>query len=164
MMLKCAAALMAGGLLLGGCGGASNYSAPSSFTVSNAAVAAVVTQAVNHTASSPGLNGSPIVDCTGESSCYITYTVKKPVGTSNDIELLKTTRQIWKALFEDSKFQVATLEVDAPATSAVRSAGTRNTLFTLVCDRSAASQIDWSKVDGKGLKTLCHYTPPVSGM
>ena len=135
---------------------ASNYSAPSSFTVSNAAVSAVVTQAVNHTASSPGLNGSPIVDCSGESSCYITYTVKKRAGINNDIELLGT-RQIWKALFEDSKFQIATLEVDAPVTSALAAAGLRNLLFTLVCQRSAASQIDWSKVDVKGLKTRCRY-------
>jgi hypothetical protein len=158
MTRKCAAALIAGVLLLDGCGGASNYSAPSSFTVSNAAVSAVVTQAVNHTASFPGLNGSPIVDCTGESSCYITYTVKKRAGINNDIELLRT-QQIWKALFDDSKFQIATLEieVDAPVTSAVATAGGRNTLFILVCERSAASQIDWSKVDGKGLKTLCRY-------
>jgi hypothetical protein len=155
MTRKCAAALIAGVLLLGGCGGASNYSAPSSFTVSNAAVSAVVTQAVNHTASSPGLNGSPIVDCSGESSCYI-YTVNKRAGINHDIELLRT-RQIWKALFEDSKFQIATLEVDTPVTSAVAAAGGRNTLFILVCERSAASQIDWSKVDVKGLKTRCRY-------
>jgi hypothetical protein len=96
-------------------------------------------------ASSPGLNGSPIVDCSGESSCYI-YTVNKRAGINHDIELLRT-RQIWKALFEDSKFQIATLEVDTPVTSAVAAAGGRNTLFILVCERSAASQIDWSKVD-----------------
>ena len=85
MMMRCAAALIAGVSLLAGCGGASNYSAPSSFMVSNAAVSAVVTQAVNHTASSPGLNGSPIVGSSGETSSYIPYTVTKRAGIKNDI-------------------------------------------------------------------------------
>jgi len=36
-------------------------------------------------------------------------------------------------------------------------------LFTLTCDRNAASQIDWDNVDGNGIKTLCNYSLSPAG-
>jgi len=135
----------------------SDYSAPSSFTVSGSAVSDVVTQAINNTSGSPGLNGSPQVNCDGETSCNITYTVKEPTGIDSNLELVQPTRQIWKAMFEDSNFQSGRIEVDGPLTS-VGGKSSTGPFFTLSCDRSAASQIDWNNVDGKGLKALCTYT------
>ena len=37
-------------------------------------------------------------------------------------------------------------------------------LFTLSCDRGAASQIDWNNVEGKGLRALCDYHAYVNGL
>jgi hypothetical protein len=36
--------------------------------------------------------------------------------------------------------------------------------FTLTRDRSAAAQIDWDKVNGNGLRTLCTYSLELKGL
>jgi hypothetical protein len=144
-----------------GSGGSGN--APSSFTVSDGAVVALVKNVINNTGSSPGLQGAPQANCSGETQCDIKYTVKEPTGISTDLELIQPTAQIWKGLFEDSNFQNGTIEVDGPLTS-VGGISSNGPLFTLSCDRNAASQINWDNVDGNGLRTLCQYTKHVKGL
>lgn len=141
----------------------SDYSAPSSFTVSNDAVAHVVQDALAHTSGATREDGTPTVNCLGEISCTIAYTVQEPNGLDNDFELILPTRQIWKALFTDSQFQNGAITVSGPTKSVGGKSGIWQ-LFTLSCDRNAAAQIDWDHVDGKGLRTLCDYTPHVSNM
>lgn len=143
--------------------GSSGYSIPTSFTVSDSAVSHVVTGVINSEEDSPGINGQPTVNCVGDSSCTIGYTVKQPAGISAALELIDPTRQIWKALFEDSNFRSGTITVSGPATS-VGGKTTNSPLFTLTCDRSAAAQIDWDNVGVQGLKTLCNYTAHVGGL
>jgi hypothetical protein len=140
----------------------SDYRAPSSFTVSNGAVAHVVQDALAHTIVAAHENGTPTVSCSGETSCTIAYTVQEPNGMlPSDDELLLPTRQIWKALFTDPQFQNGTITVSGPTTS-VGGKSEISPLFNLFCDRDAASQIDWNNVQLNGLKTLCNYTPLVS--
>ena len=134
--------------------GGGGYTAPSSFTVSDSAVASVVSGAINKTSGSSGMKGSPRVRCTGEASCNITYTVKD-FAPLIDLELIAPTRQIWKAMFEDSNFQHGTITAKGPPAEGVNSI---STLFTLSCDRHAASQINWDSVDGHRVRTLCTYT------
>ena len=66
-------------------------------------------------------------------------------------------------MFEDSNFQHGTIEVVGPVTS-VGGKSSNGPLWTLACDRSAASQIDWDNVDAKGMRSLCTFTPLVSGL
>lgn len=146
-------------IVASGCSTTPDYSAPASFTVSDDAVAHVVQQALTRTTFATHEDGKPTVDCLGETRCTIAYTVQQPVGFLNEVELILPTRQIWKAMFTDPRFQNGTITVSGPATT-VRGRET-SVLFTLSCDRGAASQIDWNNVDGKGLKTLCNYTRQV---
>jgi len=137
--------------------------APSHFTVSNNAVVGLTTNVINNTEDSPGLNGTPTASCQGRGHCQIIYTVKEPSGISTDLELIQPTAQIWKGLFEDPNFQGGTIEVKGPTTSVGGKSG-NSLLFTLSCDRSAASQIDWNHVDGNGLRTLCLYNQTAKGL
>jgi hypothetical protein len=139
-------------------GRGSNYTAPSSFTVSNSTVASVVTGAINNTSYSPGLHGQPQVNCSGETSCQITYTVKQPTASGGDAnhQLEQPTRQIWKALFEDSNFQHGTITVKGPFTSA-GGANSNAALFTLSCDRTSASKINWDNADAGSMQAFCTY-------
>jgi hypothetical protein len=139
-----------------------DYSAPASFTVSNDAVAHVVQQALARTTFATHEDGPPTVDCLGETRCTIAYTVQEPVGFIKEVELILPTRQIWKAMFTDPQFQNGTITVSGPVKT-MRGKETKETsvLFTLSCDRGAASQIDWNNIDAKGLKTLCNYTRQV---
>jgi serine/threonine-protein kinase len=146
-------------IVASGCSTALDYSAPASFTVSNDAVAHVVQQALTRTTFATHGDGPPTVECSGETRCTIAYTVQEPVGFINEVELVLPTRQMWKALFTDPHFQSGTITVSGPAKT-MRGKDT-SVLFTLSCDRSAASQIDWNIVDAKGLKTLCNYTRQV---
>jgi sugar lactone lactonase YvrE len=146
-------------IVASGCSTAVDYSAPASFTVSNDAVAHVVQQALNRTTFATHGDGPPTVECSGETRCTIAYTVQEPVGFVNEIELVLPTRQMWKAMFTDPHFQSGTITVSGPAKT-LRGKDT-SVLFTLSCDRSAASQIDWNNVDAKGLKTSCDYTRQV---
>lgn len=103
------------------------------------------------------------VSCTGENTCAITYTVKEPTGVSDDDELILPTRQMWKAMFTDPRFQSGTITVSGPATS-VGGKSSTGVYYSLSCDQQAAQQIDWDKVDGNGLRTLCAYEPRIKGM
>lgn len=149
--------------LIAGCAGSSDYKAPGSFTVSDSAVADVAESAVNNTSGSPGMRGSASANCSGERSCNIRYTVKQPAGISTGTELVDPTRQIWKAMFEDSQFQHGTITVEGPVTS-VGGKNSNAPLFTPACNRSAASQIDRGNVDSHGIETLCTYIKLVNGI
>ena len=142
-----------------GCSTTHDYSAPASFTVSNDAVAHVVQQALTRTTFATREDGRPTVNCLGETRCTIAYTVQEPVGFLNEVELILPTRQIWKAMFTDPQFQNGTIMVSGP----VKTMRGKETpvLFTLSCDRGAASQIDWNNVGAKDLQNLCNYTRQV---
>ena len=148
---------------IAGSGGGGSGKAPSSFTVSDSAVVDLTKNVINNTSDSPGLQGTPQADCTGETQCDITYTVKEPTGISTDLELIQPTAQIWKGLFEDPNFQSGTITVSGPVTS-VGGVNSNGPLFMLSCDRTAASQINWDNVDGNGLRTLCQYTKIAKGL
>jgi DNA-binding beta-propeller fold protein YncE len=142
-----------------GCTIASEYSAPASFTVSNDAVSRLVEQALTRTSYAAQEDGSPTVDCSGETRCAIAYTVQEPVGFINEVELVLPTRQIWKAMFTDPEFRDGTITVSGPEKT--RRGKETSILFTLSCDRGAASQLNWDNVDAKSIKTVCNYTRQV---
>jgi hypothetical protein len=77
--------------------------------------------------------------------------------------LVLPTRQVWKALFTDPQFQSGTINVSGPVTT-IGGKSKTDLLYTLSCDRDAASQIDWNNVEGKGLRTLCNYHAYVKGL
>ncbi|MGO9101112.1 MAG: hypothetical protein ACLP9Y_17360, partial [Mycobacterium sp.] len=158
-MLGKLSAAVAAVIVVAGCSTARDYSAPTSFTVSNDTVADVVQQALTRTSYATRGDGPPTVDCSGKTRCTIAYTVQEPVGWINDVELMLPTRQIWKAMFADPQFQNGTITVSGPVKT-MRGKET-SVLFTLSCDRRAASQIDWNNVDAKSLKTVCNYTQQV---
>jgi len=144
------------------------YWAPSSFTVSNDAVAKVTQDAIAGVQLATQMDGSPQVNCTGETACTIAYKVQETAGglwgdRALDQQLIEPTRQIWKALFTDSHFQSGTITVSGPVTT-VGGKSETSTYYTLTCDRSAASQIDWDKVEGKGMRMLCNYVAQTQGL
>jgi hypothetical protein len=174
------AALIACGTLMAGCASteAQNGSAApvlaGPFKATNANVASTVTKAINSAGSSPGLASPPQVKCIHEGAsesmsghtginCNIVYTVKEPAGINADLELIVPTAGFWKVLFSDPIFQGAYVEVKGPTTN---TGGQSNigTMFSLACDRNAASHIDWDRVEGSGLRKLCTYVPSVSGL
>jgi hypothetical protein len=151
------AALIIVGILLYACIGTSGDS--QTYAVSNDVVAQVVHDAIAGDHSATPLNGSPVVDCTGERNCTIAYTVQQPMGglwEKADPQLVEPTRQIWKALFTDPQFQSGTIKVRGPVTTIGGKAET-GAYYLLTCDRDAASHIDWNNVDGKGIRILCDY-------
>jgi hypothetical protein len=130
-------------------------------TVSNDAVAQVVHDAIAGDHIATQLDGPPKVNCTGETTCTITYTVQQTAGglwgeRALDQQLIEPTRQIWKALFADPQFQSGTINVTGPVTT-IGGKSQTGLYYILSCDRDAASQIDWNNVEGKGLRTLCDY-------
>jgi hypothetical protein len=146
------------------------YSAPASFTVSNDAVAKVVRDAIAGDLHATPLNGSPVVNCTGETTCTIGYTVQAPTGAliethvyAEDQQVILPTRQMWKALFSDARFQYGTITVSGPVKTIGGETET-GTYYTLTCDRNSASQINWDNVDGNGLRTLCDYHGLTDGL
>lgn len=146
-------------IVVAGCATTRDYTAPTSFTVSNATVADVVQQTLTRTSYATRGDGPPTVDCSGETHCTIAYTVQEPVGFIDEVELMLPTRQIWKAMFADPQFRNGTITVSGPAKT-LRGKET-SVFFTLSCDRGAASQIDWNTVDAKRLKSVCNYTQQV---
>ena len=139
------------------------------YAVSNAAVAQVVHDAIAGEHAATPLNGSPVVDCTGERNCTIAYTVQQPMGGLwdkegvADLQLVEPTRQIWKALFTDPHFQSGTIRVRGPVTT-IGGKADSGTYYLLTCDRDAASHIDWNNVDGKGIRILCDYQAQAQGL
>jgi hypothetical protein len=144
------------------------------FKATNANVASTVTKAIDGGNSSPGLASAPQVKCIHESAgesisghsginCNIVYTVKEPAGISPDMELIAPTAGFWRVLFSDPSFQGAYVEVKGPTTNEGGQSSVV-TMFSLACERNAASHIDWSNVEGSGLRKLCTYTPSVGGL
>jgi len=111
-----------------------SYSAPKSFTVGNDAVAQVVHDAIAGDTWRTQMDGSPTVDCSGQTSCTISYTVKQPTS-GNDLDLIEPTRQMWKAFFADPQFQSGTIHVSDPATTSGGKSHTAH-YYTLTCDRN----------------------------
>jgi hypothetical protein len=162
--------LPAGALvLLVGCSSPPQYSAPESFTVGNDAVAQVVHDAVGGDRLAAPIDGSPIVTCTGRTTCIISYTVREPSGTvfhkeiAADEQLFLPTAQMWKTLFADPQFQSATVTVRGPVATSESDSATA-IYFTLTCDRTNATKIDWGNVDGHGIRTQCDYRPQTQGL
>lgn len=147
--------------VVAGC--SSGYSAPDKFTASNAAVTKATKGALS-TGASPGLDGAAQVSCRDDRTfCSIDYVIKESTGISTDKELIEPTRQLWKALFADSKFENGRITVSGPTTTAGGKDQTSK-LFTLECDRSAAEQIDWDNVSGKGMRQLCKFSAKIGGL
>jgi hypothetical protein len=155
MKVRLLAATLALGALVTACGGSEGFKAPASFTADEQSVSTLVTEAINKEGSSPGLAGSPNVNCSS-SACTISYVVKEPTGISFDGELMQPTRQIWKALFEDQNLKSAKITVEGPLVSVggKKSAGP---LYWLECTREDASQINWDEVEADGMKKICEY-------
>jgi hypothetical protein len=153
-----------GGLV--GCSSGRTYSAPAKFTVTDEAVAKLAQQAVDADSVATKLDGPASANCDSQKTCTISYAIEEPIrGASGkaDTEMIEPTRQIWKALFTDPTFQSGTITVSGP-TTAMGGKPATDVYFSLTCDRRAAARIDWDTVDGKGLRTLCSYSPKITGM
>jgi hypothetical protein len=154
-----ARALVAAGAVVTLAGCSEGFKAPSSFTASERSVSALVTEAIDKETTSPGLAKPPTVNCSS-SECTISYVVKEPTGISFDDELIQPTRQIWKALFEDSNIQDAKITVEGPVVS-VGGQKSIGELYSLSCTREDANQINWDGVEADGLKKICEYNKAV---
>jgi hypothetical protein len=156
-------------VLLVGCSSPPQYSAPESFTVDNSAVALLVQESVGGDRLAAPIEGPPLVACTGRTTCTISYTVREPSGTvfhketAADEQLFLPTAQMWKALFADPQFQSATVTVRGPVATSESNSATA-IYFTLTCDRTSATKIDWGSVDGHGIRTQCDYKPQTQGL
>jgi hypothetical protein len=144
----------------------SDYRAPTVFTVTNDAVAKVVEQVIGADKEARQLDGPISAHCDNTKTCHIAYTIGEPLGGTSgmdDAEMIEPTRQIWKTLFADPQFQSGTIVVSGPVAS-VGGTSSIEVYFMLTCDRRAAAQIDWDKVNGNGLRTLCTYSPELKGL
>ena len=152
-----------------GCSSSPQYSAPQSFTVSDNAVAQVVREAVAGDKWAAPIEGSPIVKCTGRTTCTINYTVRETTGTvfhkevAADMQLFMPTVQMWKALFTDPQFESGTVTVKGPVSTAQSDSET-GTYFTLTCNRADAAKINWDTLDGHELRHQCAYKPETQGL
>jgi hypothetical protein len=152
-----------------GCSSNDRYSAPQVFTVSNDAVTQVVRDAVGGDRFAAQMDGAPQVDCTGQTTCVISYTVHEANGTVfhkeriADEQLILPTAQVWKALFHDPQFQSGTITVKGPV-SKPRGGSDVEIYFALTCDRAAASKIDWDNADGRAVRKQCVYRPQTKGL
>ena len=155
--------------LLVGCSSSPQDSAPQSFTVGNSAVAQLVQEAVGGDRFAAPIEGSPIVTCTGRTTCTISYTLRETTNTvfhkevAADMQLFLPTAPMWKALFADPQFQSGTVTVRGPVNTS-DSHGETAIYFTLTCDRADAAKIDWGTVDGHGIRTQCDYKPEAQGL
>jgi hypothetical protein len=143
-----------------------SYTAPAVFTVTNDSVAKVVDQAIAADKEARQLDGAISAHCDAAKTCQIAYTIGDPLGGTSgmdDVEMIEPTRQIWKTLFADPEFRSGTIVVSGPVTS-VGGTSSTSVYFMLTCDRLASSQIDWDRVDGKGLRTECKYSPELKGL
>jgi hypothetical protein len=159
----CASVVVLGAGTLAGCSVPRTYTAPASFTVSNESVTKAIDEvmALN---SMVKIAGQPAVDCTGETRCSIAYAIQHSLGGSSnweDNELIRPTRQIWKTLFADPRFQSGTITVSGPEIS---NSSATQPYYRLSCDRQRAAHIDWSNIDGWGLRRECQYSPLISGL
>jgi hypothetical protein len=127
------------------------------FTVSRAAVIRVVQDALADAITPAKLNGLPVVTCSGEKTCAIAYTVMKATGIGRDIELIQPTRQIWKALFLDARFDSGIITVSGPVITDDGNVQISQ-LFTLRCNRDVGSAVDWKLVSGLVIRRVCDYS------
>ncbi len=146
-----------------GCSVPDTYVAPATFTVSNQSVIKAIEEvmALNSVVK---IDGEPDVDCAGEARCNIAYAIQESAGGSSnfeDNELIRPTRDIWKTLFTDPKFQSGTITVSGPQTSEDTAT---QPYYTLSCDRQHTAHTDWSDIDGWGLRQRCDYSPLIGGM
>ncbi len=159
----CAIVTIFGANALVGCSVPDTYSAPATFTVSNESVTRAIEEVMNLN-SMTKIDGEPDVDCAGETHCSIAYVIQESLGGSSnweDNELIRPTRQIWKTLFTDPKFQFGTITVSGPQTL---DDNATQPYYSLSCDRQRAARIDWSDIDGWGLRQRCDYSPLIGGM
>lgn len=151
-------ALAAGALI--GCSHPYTYTAPATFTVSDASVAKTIEEVVTNN-SLVTLDGTPKVTCAGRTRCSMDYSIKQSVGGSSeweDNEMVRPTRQIWKTLFADPQFQSGTITVSGPATSD-NAKSTTEQYYSLTCDRQHTANLDWKNVDGWSIRQHCDYSP-----
>ena len=152
-----------------GCSSPPQYSAPQAFTVDNSAVAQLVQESVGGDQFAAPIEGSPIVTCTGRTTCTISYTVRETTNTifhkevAADMQLFLPTAPMWKALFADPQFQSGTVTVRGPVNTS-ESHGETAIYFTLTCHRADAAKIDWGTVDGHGIRTQRNYKPEAQGL
>lgn len=150
--------------LLVGCSRPFTYSAPATFTVSNASVTKAIEDVMTYNAMVK-LTGTPTVTCAGEAHCNIAYATQQSLGGSSnweDNELIRPTRQIWKTLFADPQFLSGTITVSGPATTGETGPG--QPYYSLTCDRKRTAEVDWKDIDGWGLRHTCDYSALVNGM
>ena len=139
---------------------------PAVFTVTNDAVAKVVEQVIAADKEARQLDGPISVHCDNAKSCQVAYTISEPLGGTSgmdDVEMIEPTRQMWKTLFADPQFQSGTIVVSGPMASVGGTSAT-SVYYMLTCDRRAAAEIEWDKVDGKRLRTVCRYSPELKGL
>lgn len=148
-----------------GCSHPYLYTAPATFIVSNDSVTKAIEDVMTYN-SMVLMEGKPTVDCSGETHCAIAYTVQQSLGGSTtweDNELIRPTRQIWKTLFADPRFQSGTITVSGPAISdGLKSP--KQPYYSLTCDRQHTAQVDWRDIDGWGIRHTCDYAPLANGM
>jgi hypothetical protein len=159
----CATVAVLGAGTLVGCSVPRTYSAPATFRVSNESVTKAI-EDVMALDSMVKIHGQPDVDCAGETRCSIAYAIQQSLGGSSnweDNEMIRPTRQIWKTLFADPEFQSGTITVSGPEAS---DDNVTQPYYTLSCDRQHTAQIDWSDIDGWGLRRECDYSPLIGGM
>jgi hypothetical protein len=149
--------------LLAGC--TPSYTAPTKFTVTNGAVAKAVEQVIAADKEATQLDGPASAHCDTAKTCQIAYTIEEPLGDTSGMDgiMIQPTRQIWKTLFADPQFTSGTITVSGPVVS-VGGTSSTGVYFTLTCDRHAAAQINWDRVDGNGLRTLCAYSPELKDL
>ncbi len=154
----CASIFALSGGLPAGCSDPYTYTAPTTFTVTNESVSKTVQAVMTYNSTVP-IDGTPVVNCTGETHCTIAYAIQYAVGGSlnwDDQEMIRPTRQIWKTLFTDPQFQSGTISVSGPAPSA---GGKRQQYYSLTCDRQHTVHIDWANVEGWAMRHSCAYSP-----
>ena len=159
----CAGVLALGAGPLVSCSVPETYSAPATFTVSNQSVTKAI-EDVFTLNSMVKMEGAPAVNCSGETRCSIAYAIRESLGGSSnweDNELIRPTRQIWKTLFADPKFQSGTITVSGPQPSDDTAT---QPYYTLSCERQRTAHIDWSDIDGWGLRRSCDYSPLTGGL
>ncbi|MGC2654922.1 MAG: hypothetical protein WA317_15320 [Mycobacterium sp.] len=159
----CASVVVLGAGPLVSCSVPLTYSAPATFTVSNESVSEAIEQVMTLN-SMVKIDGKPDVECAGETRCSIAYAIEQSLGGSSnweDNELIRPTRHIWQTLFADPKFQSGTITVSGPQIS---NASAMQPYYTLSCDRRQTAHVDWSDIDGWGLRRSCDYSPLIGGM
>jgi hypothetical protein len=124
--------------------------------VSSRSVATLVTDAIDNNSESSGLAHPPTVKCSASGArCNVQYTLKQTVGLNGPIGALEVgpTAQIWKGLFEDSRFKSGVIAAFGRPIH-----GAEPEMFTVKCNRNDAGQINWDHVDAHRIESTCTLT------